>query len=296
MKIYSTAAHNPLTEHLDTIKKSSKPSTWRCLTTKLSKELYYDPYAQRIALNFIEENYNDFEAYEFSFYWLKTGHIFLLFQGRMQKVHETFENFLSFVSENDKATRPVFEAHDMGQQFEQIEAILGEALEDIEAIKLPMAIKHIQPEKIPAQNDNTAKLKKVRSLRMKPLLLVVEDERMTQAFIASLLENYCDVVVAETVEEGRTLYKELWPDLVFMDIMLPDGDGQDLTEELMALDPDAYIIMVSGQTSDDKIFHCKILGAKGFVVKPVVHNKSRLMQQVFDYNNYKRNAISRMSF
>ena len=94
-------------------------------------------------------------------------------------------------------------------------------------------------------------------------------------------------MLAETIEQGRRLYKELWPDLVFMDIMLPDGDGQDLTEELTALDPDAYIVMVSGHISDEKIVRCKRAGVKGFIAKPVTREKARLMQQIFNYNQYK---------
>ena len=114
MKIYSTAAQGPLQEHLESIRESKSPSIWRCFTTKLDRQLYYDPYAQRITLNFIEKNHKDFDVYEFVFYWLKTGHVFLLFQGRMKKAHETFERFLDFVSENENTARAPFDFHDMG--------------------------------------------------------------------------------------------------------------------------------------------------------------------------------------
>ncbi len=301
MKIYSTAAQEPLQEHLDEIRESRSPSTWRCFATKLDKELYYDPYAQRIVLNFIEENYKDFDVYEFAFYWLKSGHVFLLFQGRMKKAHETFERLLDFVSENENTAKAEFETYDMGKQMGWVEDILEEALKGIEVQKefvkeeKPKQKQKQKPDKKieekrkqEEEKKRLEKLKKERNLRVKPLLLVVEDERMTQAFIGSLLENYCDVVLAETIKEGRELYKKLWPDLVFMDIMLPDGDGQDLTEEVLKLDLDAYIIMVSGHISDEKILRCKRAGAKGFVAKPVTREKERLMQQIFNYNQYKK--------
>ena len=85
MKIYTTAAEKPLEKHLEEIRESRSPSTWRCFVTKLDKELYFDPYAQRIALNFIEENHKDFDVYEFAFYWLKTGHVFLPVSGTDKK-------------------------------------------------------------------------------------------------------------------------------------------------------------------------------------------------------------------
>ncbi len=292
MKIYSTGAENPLLEHLKEIKKLRTPSIWRCFTTKLDRELYQDPYAQRIILNFIEENYSGFDVYEFAFYWLKTGHVFLLFQGRMKKAHETFEKFLVFISENENSAKEKFQTYDMGKQFDWVEDILKRALKEIKTQKKPVKKK---PDKKEAENkkdkeakERVEKLKKERNLRIKPLLLIVEDERMTQAFISALLENYCEVVLAETIAEGRELYHKLWPSLVFMDIMLPDGDGQDLTEELIKLDPQAHIIMVSGHISDDKIMRCKMVGAKGFVAKPVTQDKERLMQQIFDYNKHKR--------
>lgn len=289
MKIYAIGAQKPLIEHLDHIQNSRNASTWRCFITKLDKGLYQDPYAQKIVLNFIEENYRDFDVYEFAFYWLKTGHVFLLFQGRMKKAHETFEKFLDFVSEN--VLKISFQTYDMGRQFDWVQDVLDEALKDIEVRKNPEKKKKLGPvEKCKRREEERRieTLRKERDLRVKPLLLLVEDERMTQVFISSLLENYCEIVLAETIVEGRELYKELWPSLVFMDIMLPDGDGQDLVEEFMKLDLDAYIIMVSGYISDEKISRCQRAGAKGFVAKPVTQDKERLMQQIFDYNQYKR--------
>jgi len=297
MKIYAIGAQEPLIQHLEEIQKHRSLSSWRCFTTKLDKELYHDPYAQKIALNFIEKNYKNFDVCEFAFYWLKTGHVFLLFQGRMKKAHETFKNFLDFVSEN--ALKQDFQTFDMGKQFDWVQDIFDEALKEIEARQKPEKEGDPEPEektdketeekkRQKEEANRLEKLKKKRDLRVKPLLLVVEDERMTQAFIGSMLENYCEVVLAETIAEGRKLYKEIWPSLVFMDIMLPDGDGQDLTEELMTLDPDAYVIMVSAHISDEKILRCKRAGAKGFVAKPVTKDKERLMQQIFDYNQYKK--------
>lgn len=291
MKIYSVGAQEPLGKHLEEIRKSRNPSMWRCFVTKLHKDLYLDPYAQRIALNFIEENYKDFEVYEFSFYWLKTGHVFLLFQGRMKKAHDTFKKFLDFVSENENAANAAFEIYDMGKQFDRVEGFLKEALEEINAPPEPVKIERgSEEEKETTVREETCfkSLIKERSLRIKPLLLLVEDERMTQAFISALLENYCDIVPAKTLEEARNLYKTLWPDMVFMDIELPDGDGQDLTEEFMLMDPQAYIIMVSGCISNEKIERCKKAGVKGFIAKPVTSDKDRLMQQVFHYNQHKK--------
>lgn len=265
--------------------------------TELPRELYNDPYAQRILLNFLEENEKNFDVYEFAFYWLKTGHVFLLFQGRMKRAHDTFDRFLDFTSEGENHARSIFEMYDMGKQMGVVEEIFENALsvfaesheaekkkdkessgEDGEDVEADEADK-----KAEKRDRNTE-----RNMRIKPLLLIVEDERMTQSFVKALTEPYCDVIVADTVLKGRTLYQEHWPNIVFMDINLPDGDGQELTAELHGLDSESYIVIVSANISKEKIQKCEDSGAKGFIAKPVTKDKARLLSMIHQYNLERR--------
>lgn len=292
MKIYTAAAHKPLKEMLNEIENHHHRSSWRCLTTKLNMDLYLDPYAQRIALNYIESNHKAFDVFDFSFYWLRTGHIYLIFQGKMQKANEEFDKFLSFVCEGEESIKPEYHLYEMGSQMGWVEDSLEEAEEQIkieeeEARKFKEEQKkkfdvfagiYPEKEKYKHQYKNSE-----RAMRIKPLLLLVEDERMTRSFVEALLQPYCEIVMAETLDAGRRLYDKIWPNLVFMDIELPDGDGQTLTKEIYKKDPNAHIIMVSANISVQKLQECHDIGVKGFIAKPVTSDKDRLLSMVHQY-------------
>lgn len=299
MNIFATSAHTSLKNHIQDIKDKKNGTTWRCFVTRVSRDLYWDPYANRILLNFIEEHYKDFEVYEFAFYFLKTGHIFLLFQGRMKKAYESFEYFLDFVSEGEGQIKPSFELYDMGKQIGWVEDVFEEAMEDIRA-EQKLKKQKLKSRKTENEKSKTAKDKNdknaekrdrstLRAMRLKPILLLVEDERMTQAFIEAMIEPYCDVIIADTIERGRRMYDQHWPNMVMMDINLPDGSGQDLTQEICEKDPGAYVVMVSAHSTSENIEHCMNLGAKGFVAKPVTSDKERLLSMINHYNRDRQN-------
>lgn len=289
MRIHAIRAQTPLERHLDEILASRNPGNWRCLYTELDPELYRDPYAHRIVLNFIADHYQDYDVDEFAFYWLKTGHVFLLFQGRVTNAKSRFEKFIAFVSEGESEATPVFYLCDMGREAVWVQDAFEAARSKIDAesdASYHNKQQHEQKQKYTKQgakkfdkghkNDD-------RAIRSKPIALVVEDERMSQAFIESMLAPHCEVLVAGTIQEGRKLYEETWPDMTFLDIQLPDGDGQDFAGELARIDPKAYIVMVSGNISADSIAKCRAIGANDFVAKPVIRSRERLLAIVHNY-------------
>ncbi|MEM7650809.1 MAG: response regulator [Pseudomonadota bacterium] len=279
MKIFSTAAHEPLAVHLKEIAKSKKPSIWRCMMAELSREFYKDPNLKNIALNYIEEHFKKFEVYEFAFYWMKTGHVFILVQGRLSEAHSIFEGFLDFISEGQDEFKPEIFAYDMGRQAELVSDVFEAARHQLKT--LPVNDTRSEPLKViqSQKRDKNAE----RMMRVKPVLLVIEDERMTQAFIDALLKPYCEIITADSIAQGRNLYETVWPNIVFMDIELPDGDGQALTEEIYKQDPEAHVVMVSANISIEKVQKCRESGAKGFIAKPVTSDKERLLAMVDQY-------------
>ena len=63
------------------------------------------------------------------------------------------------------------------------------------------------------------------------------------------------------------------PDVLFLDIGLPDIDGHAVLEKIFKLDPDAYVVMFSGNKDRDNVMKAVELGAKGFVGKPFTSEK-----------------------
>jgi len=68
--------------------------------------------------------------------------------------------------------------------------------------------------------------------------------------------------------EGLHRYREVRPDLVLLDIVMPVLDGISTLERLIKMDPKARVVMCSALGQEELIVHAIRLGAKDFVVKP----------------------------
>jgi two-component system response regulator RegX3 len=103
---------------------------------------------------------------------------------------------------------------------------------------------------------------------MKPHILVVEDEPGIAEPLAITLErDGFTTQIAGTVAAAKELFHSRSPDLVLLDIMLPDGDGRDLCRDLRK-ESDVPIIMLTARGEElDKVIALE-LGADDYVVKP----------------------------
>jgi two-component system response regulator RegX3 len=103
---------------------------------------------------------------------------------------------------------------------------------------------------------------------MKPRVLVVEDEEaISEPLGEHLVREGFEPSIASTLEEARGLLQQAPPDLILLDVMLPDGDGRDLCREIRRTS-DVPIIMLTARGEEvDKIVGLE-LGADDYVVKP----------------------------
>ncbi len=70
-------------------------------------------------------------------------------------------------------------------------------------------------------------------------------------------------------EEAVTVYKEQHPDLVFMDIVMPKKDGIDAVKDIIAIDPEAKIVMASSVGTQSFLKDAIKAGASDFLQKPL---------------------------
>jgi DNA-binding NarL/FixJ family response regulator len=75
------------------------------------------------------------------------------------------------------------------------------------------------------------------------------------------------VAEAHTLADARRLAREHEPDVVLMDLNLPDGSGIDGTRELLAVQPDLRILVITMSAEDDAVVAAMRAGARGYVVK-----------------------------
>ncbi len=104
-------------------------------------------------------------------------------------------------------------------------------------------------------------------------ILIVEDDPMSLRMVTNLLQKEYHVIAAGTGEEALGMYGLHRPDLVFLDIGLPDMEGHEVLESMRDRDPEAHVIMLSGNSFKDAIMKAMKLGAKGFVGKPFCQEK-----------------------
>jgi two-component system response regulator RegX3 len=103
---------------------------------------------------------------------------------------------------------------------------------------------------------------------MKPRVLVVEDETaISEPLAEHLVREGFETEVAGTLQEASDALEARPPDLILLDVMLPDGDGRDLAREIRKTS-DVPIIMLTARGEEiDKIIGLE-LGADDYVVKP----------------------------
>ena len=101
-----------------------------------------------------------------------------------------------------------------------------------------------------------------------PRILLVEDESSIADPFAKLLRREgFDAVIARTAAEALERARALEPDLVLLDLALPDGDGRDVCRTLRATSSVPVIMVTARGTETDKIVGLEI-GADDYVVKP----------------------------
>jgi pilus assembly protein CpaE len=103
-------------------------------------------------------------------------------------------------------------------------------------------------------------------------VLIVDDIPETRENLKKLLAFETDVEVvgtASTGREGLELAKELMPDIILMDINMPDMDGISATEAISKAVPRTSVIMMSVQSEADYLRRAMLAGARDFLTKPI---------------------------
>ncbi|MGM8211743.1 response regulator [Virgibacillus sp. W0430] len=101
-------------------------------------------------------------------------------------------------------------------------------------------------------------------------ILIVDDAAFMRMMIKDILtKNGFEIAgEAENGVQAVEKYKELQPDLITMDITMPEKDGITALKEIKAIDSDATIIMCSAMGQQAMVIDAIQAGAKDFIVKP----------------------------
>jgi len=106
-------------------------------------------------------------------------------------------------------------------------------------------------------------------------VLVVDDSLIIRKKITKLILKLGHEVVfsAKNGQESIDAYDTYKPDLVTMDITMPDMDGITAVKHIMKIDTEAKIIMVTSHGQEDMVIKSIQSGAVGYVLKPITEDK-----------------------
>lgn len=115
-----------------------------------------------------------------------------------------------------------------------------------------------------------------RVLRNQKIFLIADDDMYMRTLAKTGLKEIGTVVEIATGNDVTEAYKKHNPDMVLLDIHLPGLSGQEILRQLTDLDPKAYVVMLSADSSPENVRWTHQHGAKGFLAKPF--GKSKLLE------------------
>lgn len=122
--------------------------------------------------------------------------------------------------------------------------------------------------------------------------LVVDDAATIRTTLQSYLEDQGatpeQIHLAAGGKEGLELFRDLHPDVVFMDIAMPGLDGEKATEAILEEDPAAKIVVITGRSrQDERSQHLLSIGAFDFLEKPIRRSDvERVLQEIHAENGH----------
>ena len=103
-------------------------------------------------------------------------------------------------------------------------------------------------------------------------ILIIDDHEVVRQGLKSLLNRHSKFQIvgeAGTVRDAVDQAAKLSPDVIVMDVRLPDGNGVEACREIRANSPDVKVIMLTSYSDDQALFDSIMAGASGYLLKQV---------------------------
>lgn len=126
--------------------------------------------------------------------------------------------------------------------------------------------------------EEKGQMYKARVARSENIFLVADDDMYMRLLAKKGLQDLGTVIEAGEGKLVAEMYRTHNPDMVLLDIHMPDLTGQEVLAKLLEIDPHAYVVMLSADSSIENVQWAKQHGASGFLTKPF--EKSKLLAYV----------------
>jgi NarL family two-component system response regulator LiaR len=104
-------------------------------------------------------------------------------------------------------------------------------------------------------------------------VMLVDDHAIVRQGLRTYLELQPDIQVVGEASDGKqaiSMVRELLPDVVLMDLVMPNTDGVEATRAITALSPSTRVIVLTSFSEDEKVFASIKAGAQGYLMKDVL--------------------------
>ncbi len=111
-------------------------------------------------------------------------------------------------------------------------------------------------------------------------ILIVDDSLFMRTVLKDLLSKEYETVEADSGVSALKQFEKESPDLVLLDIIMPDGEeeGVRVLKHIMQTDPEAKVIMISAVGQETTVEECSNLGARDYIPKPF--QREHVLEQV----------------
>jgi two-component system response regulator NreC len=119
--------------------------------------------------------------------------------------------------------------------------------------------------------------------------IIIEDQKLGIDLVTNCLTDKFDLVeTCQTIKAGWKAFEKHSPDVVILDIELPDGSGLDLANRILKVNPKVRILGVSGRTDEYTLYRVFMTGLFGFVDKNTesIEELKKAVQQLGEGNCY----------
>jgi DNA-binding NarL/FixJ family response regulator len=131
---------------------------------------------------------------------------------------------------------------------------------------------------------------------MSTRILLADDHKITRQGLRALLEKQQDMEVVAEAEDGREAVRlagEMAPDVIIMDVTMPDLNGIEATKQILSLSPDIKIIALSMHSDSTFVTAMLKSGAAGYLLKDCAFEElTRAIRTVIDDKTYLSPSIS----
>lgn len=245
-----------------------KNESWRCVYLNLSTVLEEEDrtsFATKKTGLLLEES---LETEDGNLFFFPDGDVFIFFQGRTHALVEKIPEVIGALLDEDVSQH--IKIYDLTRDMHSIKVFYEKKV-----ISNKTRIAREAEEKSKELKADPTLVASIDQTRRSnpPQVLVIEDDTFVRRMIRNVLHKQYQVIEAGTGVDGVNAYFASAPDVVFLDIEMPEHNGLEVLEFICKHDPSAFVAMLTSSTIKGNIKQALTMGAKGFIAKPFSRNR-----------------------